>query len=153
MQYSMYIPGVKWYFDPEFNILYSILTPWSNFRHSILIPIMVYWTLYCLLIRNEGVQNTMGFQFTIQGDIHFQYTMEFKIPYDTGVYVCRKIYLHWIWNFVTVKFLSSSNFILFEYSLNISYIFFCICQFFKLIIWLQILMLFKLSYLFAGCMI
>ena len=32
-------------------------------------PIMVYWTLYCLLIRNEGVQYTMGF----------------KIPYDTGV--------------------------------------------------------------------
>ena len=47
-----------------------------------------------------GVQNTMGFQFTIQGGSVFnkgvqytmdvnrpwvQYTMGFKIPYDTGI--------------------------------------------------------------------
>jgi hypothetical protein len=51
------------------------------------------------LIRNGGVQNTMGVQFTIQGGSVFnkgvqytmdvnrprvQFTMGFKIPYDTG---------------------------------------------------------------------
>jgi len=46
---------------------------------------MVYRTLAHLLIRNEGVQNTMGVQFTIQGrGVHFsikgvQYTMYEKV--------------------------------------------------------------------------
>ena len=30
-----------WYLDPEFNILYGILTLGSNFRHNILNPITV----------------------------------------------------------------------------------------------------------------
>jgi hypothetical protein len=45
-----------------------------------------------LLIRNEGSQNTMGVQFTIQGGQYTmdenwprgQYTMGVKISYDTG---------------------------------------------------------------------
>ena len=73
-----------WYFDPP---THAISTPllmvfWPH-THGILIPYpwyidhpihgnltplpMVYWTPAYLFIRNEGGQNTMGVQFTIQG--------------------------------------------------------------------------------------
>ena len=79
-----------WYFDPP---IHGILTPlpmvyWTPYPcyidppiHGILTPLPIeYWLPYTwyfdlpayLLIRNGGVQNTMGVQFTIQGGFSFQ---------------------------------------------------------------------------------
>ena len=112
----VYRPSYLWYFDPP---IYGILNPlpmvfWPPYPWYIepptngnLTPLsMVYWppthdiwTPVNLLIRNEGGQNIMGVQFTIQGGSDFnkrgqygmdenwpmgQYTMGVKIPYDTG---------------------------------------------------------------------
>ena len=102
-------PPYLWYFDPLPMVFWPPF-PWyiDPPTHGILTPLpMVYrppYTWYFdlpayLLIRNGGVQNTMGVQFTIQGGSVFnkgvqytmdvnrprvQFTMGFKIPYDTG---------------------------------------------------------------------
>jgi hypothetical protein len=93
----VYRPPYPWYFDPP---IHGILTPlpmvyWPPYPwyinppiHGILTPLPIeYWPPYTwyvdlpayLLIRNGGVQNTMGVQFTIQGGSVFN--KGFNIPW------------------------------------------------------------------------
>jgi hypothetical protein len=78
--FTVFCPPYPWYIEPP---PHGILTPLS----MVFLPPPAY-----LLIRNEGSQNTMGVQFTIQGGQYTmdenwprgQYTMGVKISYDTG---------------------------------------------------------------------
>ena len=70
----MYRTPYSWHIEPP---TYGISNP---------LP-MVYRTLAHLLIRNEGVQNTLGVQYTIQGGVQFS-IKGFNIPcmkIDPGV--------------------------------------------------------------------
>jgi hypothetical protein len=109
-----YRPHYPWYIDPPtYGILTPLpMVYWTPY-HVPMVPFistplsMVFWSPYTwyfdlpayLLIRNLGGQNTLGVQFTIQGgsvfnkgvqytmDVNWprvQFTMGFKIPYDTG---------------------------------------------------------------------
>jgi hypothetical protein len=88
-------PPYPWYIDPP---THGILTPYPwNIdppTHDILTSLPISWL-------EMGGQNTMGVQFTIQGGSVFnkgvqytmdknwprgQFTMGFKIPYDTGLF-------------------------------------------------------------------
>ena len=91
----VYWTPYPWYIDPH---IHCILTPLPTEYRP---PYTWYFDLPAnLLIRNGGGQNTMGVQYTIQGGSVFnkgvqytmdvnrprvQFTMGFKIPYDTGV--------------------------------------------------------------------
>ena len=95
-----YRPPYPWYIEP-LSMVYWLPLP-MEYRpptHRISTPYPWYFDhpVY-LLIRNEGGQNTMGVQFTIQGELLFnkggqytmdenrpwsQFTMGVKIPYDT----------------------------------------------------------------------
>ena len=108
----VYRSPYPWYFDPLTMVYrpptHGILIPYPWYidppNHGISTPLtMVFWPPPhpgYLLIRNEGGQNTMGVQFTIQGGSVFnkggqytmdknwprcQYAMGVKIPYDTGL--------------------------------------------------------------------
>ena len=112
MVYPMvFWPPYPWYIDPPTHgilnplpMVYRPPYPWYFVppTHRISTPYTWYFDLPAyLLIRNWGGQNTMGVQFTIQGGSVFnkgvqytmdvnrprvQFTMGFKIPYDTGFF-------------------------------------------------------------------
>jgi hypothetical protein len=110
----LYWPPYPWYIDnPTHGILnpllmvYRLSYAWyfDPPSHRISTPYTWYFDLpaYFFII-NGGVQNTTGVQFTIQGGSVFnkgvqytmdvnrsrvQFTMGFKIPYDTGIATVR----------------------------------------------------------------
>ena len=80
----VYRPPYPWYSDPLPMVFWSPTHGTSTPLSMVFWPpypwyfdplSMVFWPPAYTLIRNEGSQNTMGVQFTIQG---------VKIPYDTG---------------------------------------------------------------------
>jgi hypothetical protein len=87
--------NIPWYFDPSIHgilnplpMVYQTTYPWyiEPSTHGMLIPHPWYIEPPAyFLIRNEGVQNTIGVQFTIQGGVQFS-IRGVKIPYDTGIY-------------------------------------------------------------------
>jgi hypothetical protein len=118
----VYRPPYPWYFDPLTHGIstplsmeyrpptHGISTPLSmEYRpptHDILISLPISWL-------EMGGQNTMGIQFTIQGESVFnkgvqytmdenwprgQFTMGLKIPYDTGPMIFGRVMAVGLWN-------------------------------------------------------
>ena len=95
----VYWTPYSWYFEPPIHDIsnYGILSPY----------LLTIETPAYLIIRNEGVQNTIGVQFTIQRQFSKRvlsiswmkfdpYIMGFKVSYDTGVKISPKMMeCHW----------------------------------------------------------
>ena len=115
----VYWTPYSWYIEPTthgisnpLSMIYRIMV-FCPPTHDILnygilsLYLLTIETPAYLMIRNKGVQNTIGVQFTIQGQFSKRvlsiswmkfdpYIMGFKVPYDTGVKISPKMMeCHW----------------------------------------------------------